>query len=208
MSGIVHFKFKSSNSYDSVSFDGAFVSVAELKTLIAEKKGLSKDATSELLLSDPRTQAEYKDDTALVPKSSSVLVRRVPASQPNLQSHTQPSQPQPAVHASSEQQISRAPQAADDEFGGELYTEQKDEDEALAQMLAQTGQKWEKEVREGIGRGRGRGRYTLGRGFGREGGREGRGREKRDAPPPGVLPRGYVCLPLRTAGASYCRLSH
>jgi hypothetical protein len=56
MSGIIHFKFKSSTSYDSVGFDGAFVSVGELKVLIAEKKGLSKDATSELLLSDPRTQ--------------------------------------------------------------------------------------------------------------------------------------------------------
>lgn len=56
MSGIVHFKFKSSNTYDSVSFDGAFVSVGELKNLIADKKGLNKDATSELLLSDPRTQ--------------------------------------------------------------------------------------------------------------------------------------------------------
>ena len=56
MSGVVHFKFKSSNAYDSVGFEGAFVSVGELKVLIAEKKGLSKDATSELLLSDPRTQ--------------------------------------------------------------------------------------------------------------------------------------------------------
>lgn len=56
MSGVVHFKFKSSNAYDSVGFEGAFVSVGELKVLIADKKGLSKDATSELLLSDPRTQ--------------------------------------------------------------------------------------------------------------------------------------------------------
>ena len=56
MSGVVHFKFKSSNSYDAVGFEGAFVSVGELKILIAEKKGLNKDATSELLLSDPRTQ--------------------------------------------------------------------------------------------------------------------------------------------------------
>lgn len=60
MSGVVHFKFKSSNSYDSVGFDGAFISVSELKVLIAEKKGLSKDATSELLLSDPRTQVGPK----------------------------------------------------------------------------------------------------------------------------------------------------
>jgi len=65
MSGIIHFKFKSSNSYDSVGFDGAFVSVGELKVLIAEKKGLSKDATSELLLSDPRTQVWDSMDSFL-----------------------------------------------------------------------------------------------------------------------------------------------
>lgn len=60
MSGVVHFKLKSSTAYDSVGFDGAFVSVGELKVLIAEKKGLSKDATSELLLSDPRTQVSFE----------------------------------------------------------------------------------------------------------------------------------------------------
>lgn len=66
MSGVVHFKFKSSNAYDSVGFEGAFVSVGELKVLIAEKKGLSKDATSELLLSDPRTQVAKLKHTPLV----------------------------------------------------------------------------------------------------------------------------------------------
>ena len=56
MSSVVHFKFKSSTLYDSVSFDGAFITVGELKVLIAEKKSLTKDATAELVLSDPRTQ--------------------------------------------------------------------------------------------------------------------------------------------------------
>ena len=78
MSGVVHFKFKSAISYDSVQFDGAFVSVGELKTLIAEKKGLGREATVELILSDPRTHSEYKDDSHLLPKSTSVLVRRAP----------------------------------------------------------------------------------------------------------------------------------
>lgn len=78
MSGVVHFKFKSAISFDSVQFDGAFVSVGELKNLIAEKKGLGREATVELILSDPRTHAEYKDDAHLLPKSTSVLVRRAP----------------------------------------------------------------------------------------------------------------------------------
>lgn len=36
--GQVHFKFKSTKAFDSVSFDGHFVSVKELRALIAEKK--------------------------------------------------------------------------------------------------------------------------------------------------------------------------
>lgn len=36
--GQVHFKFKSTKAFDSVSFDGHYVSVGELKALIAERK--------------------------------------------------------------------------------------------------------------------------------------------------------------------------
>ena len=79
MSGVVHFKFKSAISYDSVHFDGAFVTVGELKNLIADKRGLAREATAELILSDPRTNAEYKDDAQQLQRSTSVLVRRAPA---------------------------------------------------------------------------------------------------------------------------------
>ena len=74
----VHFKFKSAVDYDSVSFDGPFVSVGELKTLVAERAGMGPAAARELVLSDPRTGDEYRSDAALVPKSASVLVRRAP----------------------------------------------------------------------------------------------------------------------------------
>ena len=79
MTGVVNFKFKSALAYDSVKFDGAFISVGELKGLIAEKKGLGADAGQELLLSDPRTKSEYSDESQLIPKNSSVVVRRTPA---------------------------------------------------------------------------------------------------------------------------------
>ena len=79
MTGVVNFKFKSALAYDSVKFDGAFISVGELKGLIAEKKGLGSDAGHELLLSDPRTKSEYTDSAQLIPKNSSVIVRRTPA---------------------------------------------------------------------------------------------------------------------------------
>ena len=132
-------------------------------------------------------QVEYSDDTAMVPKSSSVLVRRVPNLHPApLQQAAAAARPaQPGGPAPAQQAVpSTATAAGEDDFGGDLYSEQRDEDAALTQHLAQTGQQWEKEVKAGLGRGRGRGRDFSGRGFGR-----GRGRE----PPPAVLPKGYIC---------------
>jgi E3 ubiquitin-protein ligase RBBP6 len=75
----VHFKFKSQTSYATVQFDGPFVSVGELKGLVAEKAGMGGAAARDLVLADPRTGEEYADDAALIPKSTSVLVRRAPA---------------------------------------------------------------------------------------------------------------------------------
>ena len=78
MTSVINFKFKSALSYDSVKFDGAFISVGELKGIIADKKGLSQDLRAELVLSDPRTKTEYTDAAQLLPKSSAVFVRRTP----------------------------------------------------------------------------------------------------------------------------------
>ena len=75
----VHFKFKAETAYDSVAIDGAFVTVGELKTLIAERKGMGRDAAAELALTDPASGDGYGDEAALIPKSASVLVRRAPA---------------------------------------------------------------------------------------------------------------------------------
>lgn len=147
----VFYKFKSTTSFARVQFDGHWISVGELKTLIAEQKvgmramirflkctqcavnfslsghllkagspcimkqvvdsanqilsmlwacctidtlssscrsptdsdvcqqGLNSDATAELLLSDPRTGEDFRDDAKQIAHQSSILVRRVPA---------------------------------------------------------------------------------------------------------------------------------
>lgn len=74
----VRFKFRSEREYDTVVFDGAFVSVGELKRLIAEKRRLDEDAANELVLSTVQG-VDYRDDAEQLPKSSSVLVKRAPA---------------------------------------------------------------------------------------------------------------------------------
>mmetsp|Transcript_35792 Transcript_35792/g.113082 ORF Transcript_35792/g.113082 Transcript_35792/m.113082 type:complete len:168 (-) Transcript_35792:1025-1528(-) len=82
MSGSVHFKFKSALNYDTVSFDGVFISVSELKKSIADKKHLPKGSEAELVVCDAQTNEEYSDDGFLLPKNTSVIVRRVPGLKP------------------------------------------------------------------------------------------------------------------------------
>ena len=67
--GCVHYKFKSQNSYDTIPFAGVYVSVGQLKQLIAERKGLDKESTAELLLINAQNDEEYNDDQGLIWKN-------------------------------------------------------------------------------------------------------------------------------------------
>jgi hypothetical protein len=55
MASTVHYKFKSQKDYDSVNFDGMFISVGDLKSAIVDKKGLGRDQACELLLTNAQT---------------------------------------------------------------------------------------------------------------------------------------------------------
>ncbi|KAL0036205.1 hypothetical protein WJX79_007926 [Trebouxia sp. C0005] len=72
MSGVVYFKFKSAISPDSVTFDGSFISVAELKNLIAARKGFGQDAGAELILTNPSTKDDYTNDAQQIPRQTTV----------------------------------------------------------------------------------------------------------------------------------------
>lgn len=191
MSGI-HFKLRSEIAYDKVVFDGHFITVGELKRLIAEKKGFGKDASSDLILSDPRTGEEYKEESTNIPKNTSVLVRRVPGQK-------QPAHAMPPGVGSRHAVLSsytttstiggHLPSVTDkdnsylgtvagdlDEFGGDTFEEaaaaraaqyQEEENKTLA-MVSNTNTAWEHETHSmpqgrGRGRGDGRGRSSWGR---------------------------------------------
>ncbi len=74
--------FKSAISPDSVTFDGSFISVAELRNLIAVRKGFGQDAGAELVLTNPSTKEDYTTDTQQIPRQTTVHVRRVATSKP------------------------------------------------------------------------------------------------------------------------------
>uniref|UniRef100_UPI00359014E9 E3 ubiquitin-protein ligase RBBP6 isoform X2 n=1 Tax=Myxine glutinosa TaxID=7769 RepID=UPI00359014E9 len=73
----VHYKFSSKLNYDTVTFDGMHISLADLKKTIMSRERL-KAADCDLQITNAQTKEEYFEDGALIPKNSSVIVKRIP----------------------------------------------------------------------------------------------------------------------------------
>lgn len=74
----IHYKFKSSVEYDTLTFDGLHISLADLKKAILVQKKIGKSAEFDLQITNAQTGEEYKDESHLIPKNASVIVRRIP----------------------------------------------------------------------------------------------------------------------------------
>lgn len=74
----VHYKFKSSLDFDTVTFDGLHISVGELKKNILQQKKIGKGADFDLQITNAQTKEVYTSDDYLIPKNTSVIVARVP----------------------------------------------------------------------------------------------------------------------------------
>ncbi|KAK7552485.1 DWNN domain-containing protein [Phyllosticta citricarpa] len=82
MSSSVFFKFKSSKEPQRITFDGTGISVFELKREIINATGLGDGTDFDLSIYTDDTNEEYDDDTTIVPRSTTVLARRLPAARP------------------------------------------------------------------------------------------------------------------------------
>ncbi|BCS30316.1 cleavage polyadenylation factor subunit MPE1 [Aspergillus puulaauensis] len=82
MSSSVHFKFKSQREPSRVTFDGTGISVFELKREIINQSRLGDGSDFELSIYNEGTGEEYDDDTSVIPRSTSVIARRLPATRP------------------------------------------------------------------------------------------------------------------------------
>ncbi|KAK1430534.1 hypothetical protein QVD17_13346 [Tagetes erecta] len=74
----VYYKFKSAKDYDSIAIDGHFITVASLKEKIYESKQLGRGTDYDLVVTNAQTNEEYLDEDMLIPKNTSVLIRRIP----------------------------------------------------------------------------------------------------------------------------------
>lgn len=75
----VHFKFRSAVDFDSINIDGNGITIANLKDKIVEQKNLGRGTDFDLLITNAESGEEYTDESFLVPKNTSVIIKRVPA---------------------------------------------------------------------------------------------------------------------------------
>ncbi|XP_077970078.1 uncharacterized protein LOC120331661 [Styela clava] len=73
----IHYKFSSSNDYKNVTFDGINISLQDCKKAIMLKEKL-KMTEVDLLITNAQSLQDYKDESALIPKNTALLVRRIP----------------------------------------------------------------------------------------------------------------------------------
>ncbi|KAF7627117.1 hypothetical protein Mgra_00009627 [Meloidogyne graminicola] len=72
----VHYKFKATLEYKTLTFDGLHIGVDELKKAICDKENIRTESF-DLLLTNAHTKREYTSGE-LVPRNSSVVVQRLP----------------------------------------------------------------------------------------------------------------------------------
>ena len=101
MASSVFYKFSSRKDESRVSFDGTGISVFDLKREIILANNMGKANDFDLYVYDAATKqgefylfiahlgpsmtptnSEYKDDSTIIPRSSSVIVKRLPAARP------------------------------------------------------------------------------------------------------------------------------
>ncbi|OBZ73552.1 putative RING finger protein P8B7.15c [Grifola frondosa] len=79
MASSVFYKFKSQKDESRVTFDGTGISVFDLKKEVILANNLGKANDFDLAVYDSSSGEEYKDDAHIIPRSSSVIVKRMPA---------------------------------------------------------------------------------------------------------------------------------
>ncbi|EDO16526.1 hypothetical protein Kpol_1064p6 [Vanderwaltozyma polyspora DSM 70294] len=79
MSSAIFYRFKSQKDTSRILFDGTGLTVFDLKREIILENKLGDGTDFQIRLYSPDTNEEYEDDSQVIPRSSSIVVRRSPA---------------------------------------------------------------------------------------------------------------------------------
>ncbi|GAA6043057.1 hypothetical protein JCM8097_005138 [Rhodosporidiobolus ruineniae] len=81
-SSFVFYKFKSQREPSRVAFDGTAISVWDLKKEIIAENRMGRGADFDFAIYNADTEEEYTNDYTMIPRSTSVLARRLPPTKP------------------------------------------------------------------------------------------------------------------------------
>ncbi|XP_064957580.1 E3 ubiquitin ligase PQT3-like isoform X2 [Musa acuminata AAA Group] len=219
----VYYKFKSAKDYDSIPIEGQFISLANLKERIFEIKLFGKGTDFDLMISNAQNNEEYVDEGAMIPKNTSVLIRRVPGrprkpivtgiEETKVVEDKVEDLPPSSSMLVGDSSTTKYPEEYEwDEFGNDLYAVPEvnpaqasnpvldvspanmvDEDSKIKALIDTPALDWNRQTQEGYGSGRGFGRGSGSRMMGGRG--FGRGMLERKTPP-----AGYVCHRCKVPG--------
>ncbi|CAI2187249.1 17936_t:CDS:10, partial [Funneliformis geosporum] len=80
MNSQIYYKFKSAKDYDNITFDGLGISVFDAKKEILTAKKL-KGNDFDIVVTHAESGEDYQEDTAIIPRNTPIVVRRVPTKQ-------------------------------------------------------------------------------------------------------------------------------
>eukprot|EP00005_Dracoamoeba_jomungandri_P011171 CAMPEP_0174266698 /NCGR_PEP_ID=MMETSP0439-20130205/31134_1 /TAXON_ID=0 /ORGANISM="Stereomyxa ramosa, Strain Chinc5" /LENGTH=1025 /DNA_ID=CAMNT_0015353817 /DNA_START=70 /DNA_END=3147 /DNA_ORIENTATION=- len=133
----VYYKFKSMHDFSSVAFEGSFITLGELKRAIVSQKKLDKGTDFDLKITNAQTQEDYKEDSFLVPKNTSVIVCRVPSNtnqQPTIIGQTL------QISSNEVQKAQSTNEESFDEFGAPVFSSvdgtKTEEDEKIEELIS------------------------------------------------------------------------
>ncbi|XP_068146371.1 E3 ubiquitin-protein ligase RBBP6 [Drosophila tropicalis] len=124
----VHYKFKSTLHFDTITFDGLHISVGDLKREIIQQKKLGKIIDFDLQITNAQSKEEYKDDSFLIPKNTTLIISRIPIAHPTKKGWEPPS----------DNAFSSAPTNKQDNFNMDLSKMQGSEEEKIQAMMMQS----------------------------------------------------------------------
>ncbi|KAL8953512.1 MAG: hypothetical protein Q9222_000659 [Ikaeria aurantiellina] len=186
MASSVFFRFKSQKEPTRVAFDGTGISVFELKREIIVSNRLGDGTDFELVISSEDTNEEYDDDTFSIPRSTTVLAKRLPAHKPGrggAARYVSGKIPQTAKAShwsdSGTMSMGSAPKHAETPGGSSDMNGAQTEEERIAAMFKLGADQWAQQQRE----------MANATPVFRSGPGKGKSTNVPDRPPP----QGYVC---------------
>ncbi|CAL3967373.1 hypothetical protein PZA11_003694 [Diplocarpon coronariae] len=152
MSSSVFFKFKSQKEAQQIKFDGTGISVFELKRDIIIASGLGDGSEFDLMIYDDTGKEEYDDDTAIIPRSTMVTARRLPAMKKGAgraQRYMTGKMPANAKNSSRKEQAKQhAKTSATSNAMAQMNNASMTEDERMNAMFQAQSEQWNDQLQE------------------------------------------------------------